>query len=237
MKQHNYCILDFETSGLDKVNNYHSIVCCPTQVAVLAIDGNTLNEIGRYKSYIKGRYANGKYIGYSTIHDQHYQEGAFKATGISAEKLETDGKEAKQVCLDLCNFFESTKSTSNYHKTIIVGANVGYDIPFLQYMFSFFKKDLSKYLQGYYDHKTNYQLVNFDTQFLSKAKSTDESLKHNLTDVALREGFEPQDMHDAMNDVVITSEIFKKYIMSLRNASSVKQQGIPVFRETFKFEY
>ncbi len=238
MKFHNFICLDFETGGLDKKNNFHAITCPITEVAIMGLQANTLEEIVRYTSYVKGRYSNGRYIGYSQLHDQEYQEGAIKATGITKEILEENGQDYKKVCSDIIEVFEKCHSGSNFHKSVLFGHNIGYDIPFLQYLFKLCKKDLSKYLQGYYNHETNFCPVFFDTQYLSRAKSIDENQKHNLTDVAIREGFEPQDMHKAMNDVIITVDIFKKYILSLRNSSNNnKDQEISLFRDSFKFEY
>lgn len=240
MKQkfHNIVVFDCETGGLDKKNNLHAIHHPITQIALLGIDGLTLSEITRYSSYIKGRIANKKYIGYSTVHDQEYQAGALQHTGITIEKLEAEGKDYKVVCNEICDFFEQCMSGSNFHKIILAGHNVGYDIPFLQYLFKLCKKDLSKYVQGYMSHTGEFVPADFDTQYLSRIKSTDENMKHNLTEVSGREGIELVDAHEAMADVCATAEVLKKYIMTLRNSSdSFEKQEVSTFRKDFQFEY
>lgn len=246
MKLHNYVIFDCETGGLSKKDNLHALNHPITQIALIGLDGSTLDEIQRYESYIKGKFVPSfksdenvveGYLGYSDVHNLVYQKQAFQATGISVEKLESLGQDAKKVCNDLIDFFEKCKTESNFHKIILVGHNVVYDIPFLQMIFKIFKKDLSKYLQGYYDHTGTFTPVYFDTQFLSRAKCVDDSLKHNLTEVATREGFELVNAHEAMADTIITKEIFKKYLLQLRNSGTSDKIEQKSFRENFKFEY
>jgi DNA polymerase III epsilon subunit-like protein len=237
-KFHNLVVFDVETGGLDKKNNFHAICHPITQIALLGLNGLTLDEITRYSSYIKGRTANNKYIGYSTLHDQEYQPGALQHTGITIQKLEAEGQDAKVVAGEICDFFESCMSGSAFHKIILCGHNVGYDIPFIQYLFKLYKKDISKYVQGYFSHTGEFVPANFDTQFLSRVKSTDENLKHNLTDMSFREGVELTDAHEAMNDVIATTEVLKKYIRTLRNSEdSGEKQEVEKFRSTFQFEY
>lgn len=240
MKQnfHNIVVFDNETGGVDKKDGLHAIKYPITQIALLSLNGLTLDEVARYQSYIKGRSANGKYIGYSTLHDQIYEQDALNHSNITIEKLEAEGQDYKKVCNDICEFFDKSQSGSKFHKIILAGHNVGYDIPFLQYLFKICKKDLSKYLQGYYDAHGNFQVIYFDTQFLSRVKSTDEAHKHNLMDMAIREGFEMVDAHQAMTDVVATAEVLKKYIFTLRNSGAGYEiQETSKFRTGFKFEY
>ena len=242
MKSHNFVVFDCETGGLDKKNNFHAITVPITGIALVGLKATTLEEIDRYSGYIKGRYANNQYIGYSTLHDQLYQDGAVKATGITREILEEKGKDYKVVCNEIISFFEKCDAGDRYKNTILVGHNVVYDIPFLQYLFKLCKKDLSKYIEGYYNHETQFTPVFFDTQFLSRAKSIDENQKHNLLEVTTREGFELIDAHDAMNDTLATSEIFKKYIRTLRSSQEASNGNIMSeekvdYRSNFKFEY
>lgn len=246
MKFHNYCVIDFETGGIDKKNQLHAINHPPTEVACLGLSGFDLTEIGRYESYIKGKREPKfkpedttivpQYVGYGLKHI--YQKGALTFTNITIEKLESEGKDPKQVCLELCDMFEKFDSGSRYHGLILVGHNIVYDIPFLQFLFHFYKKDLSKYLQGYFDHLGTFHPVYYDTMFLSRSKSIDENQKHSLIDTASREHVEIVDAHRAINDVIPTSEVFKNFILQLRNSTSSGQVTEQVaFREKFSFEY
>ena len=237
MKFHNFVVFDCETGGLDKKNNLHAILCPITEIALIGYDFSTLTEIDRYESYIKGRYANNKYIGYSQLHDQEYQDGAVKATGITKEILEEQGQDYKKVCNDIIALFDKVHSGSRYHNTILVGHNINYDIPFLQYLFKICKKDLSKYVQGYYNHEAQFTPAFFDIMYLSRFKSIEEGQKHGLSDVIAREGFEIVDAHKAINDVIATAEVFKKYIRTLRNSQPGEKQETESFRDTFKLEY
>ena len=56
MKLHNYVIFDCETGGLSKKDNLHALNHPITQIALIGLDGSTLDEIQRYESYIKGKY-------------------------------------------------------------------------------------------------------------------------------------------------------------------------------------
>lgn len=226
-KYHNYVVFDCETGGLDKKAGLHGKLFPITEIALLSLDGQSLSEITRFSSLIKGKVEpNFKssdpevlsgYIGYDS--EKVYQKMALTSTGISVDLLEKSGNDFKEVCSAICSFFEESASGSKFHKIILVGHNVVYDIPFLQELFRLCRKDLSKYIQGYMDHNCNFTPVFFDTQFLSRAKSVDESAKHNLSEVSKREGVELIDAHRAMNDVIATSSVFKKYINAIRNSN------------------
>lgn len=249
MKFHNYVVFDCETGGLDKKNGLHAINFPITQIAFVGIDGYSLTEINRYEAYIKGKHDRNfvptdndvvpGYVGYGL--NQVYTKGAFLHTNTTVEKLENLGQEAKQVCLEIIDLFESIKSSSKFHKIILVGHNVIYDIPFLQYLFKLFNKDLDKYIEGYRDAYGNFQPVFFDTQYLSRARSTDEKLKHNLTDVAFREGIELIDAHNAMPDTLATKNVFVSFLHSFRNSKLSNNQSestqISKFRDSFAYEY
>jgi len=244
-KAHNIPVFDCETGGIDRKDNLHAIKYPMTQIAFVILDGFSLKEFGRYSSYVKGKkepmfesndpgIVSG-YVGYGL--NQVYQYEALDITGTTIEKLEKSGQDIKVVVNQIIELFEETKSGSSFHKFILAGHNVVYDIPFLQYAFKLCKKDLSKWIQGYYDAYGNYQFVFIDSQFLSRLKSVDEDEKHKLEIVANREGFEINDAHDALNDTLVTAEIIKKYILALRNTGEGEVIASGRYRDDFKFEY
>ena len=197
MKLHNFCCIDVETGGLDKKQNFHALNHPITSIAMIGLDGLTLNEITRYESFIRGRKALtfkgdatvvSGYLGYDELRNLVYQKQALTATNITIEKLEQEGRDSKIVVNEIIALFEKCASGSNFHKLILVGSNAVYDIPFLQMLFKIHKKDLSKWLQGYYDHTSAFHPVYIDVMFLSRAKSIDENLKHNLYAISEREG-------------------------------------------------
>ena len=244
-KAHNIIVFDCETGGIDKKNGLSAINHPITQIALVSIDGFSLKEIARYSSFMKGKKEPmfesnnseivSNYVGYGL--NQTYQYEAFDITGTTIEKLERLGQDIKIVVNQIIEFFEESKSGSSFHKFILGGHNVTYDIPFLQYAFKLCKKDLSKYVQGYYDAYGNFQPVFIDSQYLSRLKSTDEDDKHKLEIVANREGFDFSDAHDAMNDTLITAEILKKYILLLRSSGEGEVVSAGKFRDEFVFEF
>lgn len=245
-KLSNYIVIDCETGGLDKKNNEHAINHSITQIACLGIYQDTLQEIGRYETYISGiecKILNNNtqediinnYKGYG---DKHvYQIQALLSTNINIDILKEKGKHIKQVVKELSEIFTNFHYGNNYSKPIIVGHNVTYDIPFISYAFELCKVDLSKFLSGYW-YKGTFQPNYFDTMWLSRAKSIDENLKHNLTDTCKRYNVELIDAHSAMNDVIATKELFVNFLLMLRNNSiNIGSQQVERFRENFKFEF
>lgn len=213
MKIFNYIVLDFETGGLDRKNNCHAQVVPITEVGVVGVRGDTLEEIVRYETKIKGQWVDDQYRGYDP--KLEYQKEALEFTNITIEELE-NGKDSKEVVKDLCKIFGQCKTGTHLHKPILVGHNVTYDIPFLQHLFEFHNKDLSKYLSGYKDHKGVFHPNYIDTMWLSRVKTPIEKTKHTLEKAMDRENLTLFNAHSALDDVLGTLELFKSYTYKLR---------------------
>ena len=225
-----YIILDFETGGLKcKVN-------AVTEVGMICVDGGTFKEIGRYESYIK------PYIA-------EYDQSALDFTGITIDRLESQGKPLKEVVTEMATFFKEMKTiTSNSHtkKPILVGHNFGFDLGFLQSIFKEIKMDYSTLLDGTEDFFGNYRPNYIDTIVLSKLTwGQTEERKYNLTACVETSGGTLNDGHKAINDVIATKELLIYFVNKLRS-----QGGGGVFnpndngnaelirvRNDFKFEY
>jgi len=236
LKLNNYIILDCETGGLDKKNNYHASLYPITEIALIAVYADNLEEILRYESMIKGQYIeNNEYVGYDLNHT--YSKEALLGTGITIEKLEEKGKNYKEVCLELAKIFKELNTGNFWHKPILVGQNIIFDIPFIQQLFQLCNIDLSKLLHGYFDASKKFQLSYIDTMLLSRIKWANEKTKHNLTAIANRFNVELVDAHRAMNDAICTLNIFKSFanLLKISNDSKNVVTDEVKFRDSFQF--
>jgi len=202
----NYIIFDLETGGLD--SSKHAI----TEVAMLAIDGVTLEEIDRYSTFVQP-------------YGLEYEQEAFDITGITMDMINT-GKAARQVCNEMVKFFKSIGTGRK--KPILCGHNIiSFDIPFLDNLFKTYKKDLFKTVN---EHEF------MDTMWMSRHIWTDPSMKHNLTVACEREGVEIIDAHRAINDVAANTELLKSYLKRLRGAGEISTNNDQHnYRDTFNF--
>jgi len=216
-KLNNFVVLDCETGGLDRKNNEHARLVPMTEIAAIAVSADDFKELGRYVSKVKGQYVGDEYVGYDPA--LIYQQEALKFTGTTITMLERDGKTVKEVVAGLIEVFKAAKTGSHFHKPIIVGHNVVYDIPFIQHIFDLDKKDLGKFCAGWKDHKGTFHPLFEDTMSLSKRKWPVEGMKHNLGALCERLGVDLFDAHGALADTVATLECFKKQITGLRTGT------------------
>ncbi len=234
-KLNNFVVLDCETGGLDRKNQEHARVVPMTEIAAIGVSADNFQEFGRYVSKLKGQYVGEDYVGYRP--ELIYQEQALKFTGVTIAKLEREGKSVKEVVEGLIEIFVMTKTGSHLHKPVIVGHNVTYDIPFIQDIFDFDKKDLSKYLSGWRDHTGTFHPHFLDTMWMSRQKWNEEGMKHNLGALCERLGVDLFDAHGALADTVATFECFKKMMIGFRTgAMHVGEVNEGVARTRITFE-
>lgn len=201
-----YIIADFETGGLE------SSKAAITQVALLCISGDTLQEVGRYDAYIKPYVAD-------------YDPKALEYTGITFEMLNAKGKELKvvkeEVAALIKKWREETGSTHT-KKPILVGQNIMFDCGFFQQLAKETKQDLSQWFDGREDSYGNYQINYIDTQSLGKMTwGGDETMnKFQLGVMIQKAELELADAHSAMNDVIGTKELFIHFINKLRSSGN-----------------
>lgn len=233
LKLNNYIVLDCETGGLDRKNQEHGRKFAITEVAMIAVRNDNFEELARYESRIKGIKTKDGYKAYHR--DLEYDPNALKFTNITIEDLERDGKKHDIVANELYEKFKESNTGSHYNKPIMVGHNITYDIPFIQFLMDLNRLDLSKVLSGYKDHLGVFHPNYFDTMWLSRAKTAEEGSKHTLTTSCQRAGVDLFDAHGAMTDVVATLELFKSYILLLRSTDINVETNVSRFREAFQF--
>lgn len=222
MKVANIIVFDIETGGFLTDDHKYGIA----EIAMVAIDTETLKEIGRYEALIKP---------YKTHSGEltQYTDGAFAVNGLSMEKLET-GKDALVVAKEIVKFANDVKVGGRNGQAVLAGHNIdGFDLPYLGQFFELMKIDASK----------NFSKNSIDTLLWSRLVWTKDGsiLDHKLGTVCSAAGIELIDAHRAMVDVEATAELVKLFIGNMRGGgtSTEKKEELVSsgrkYRETFKF--
>lgn len=206
----NYIVYDLETGGFNSEKE------AITEIALIAINGRTLKEQGRYTTFIKP-YGN---LGYS--------QQALDVTGITMDMINS-GKDAKVVAKEVADFIKA-QGTGLNKKPILCGHNIKkFDNPFLSKLLGLYKKDLWKLI--------NAEIM--DTMWWSRMRTpfdSDDFGKHSLPDACSRDGVEVIDAHRAMNDTAANAALVIKYLQHLRGTgTSVEKVEKHNYRESFKF--
>lgn len=222
-KINSYIVLDFETGGL-----FGPSINPAVEFGCIGILGTTYEQVIAYDNIIKPY--DDKLI---------YDPGASAIHGLDKTKCAKDGVNLSQVCADIEQIcIEVNVENSKIARPIIVGHNATFDIAFLCDIMGRAKKDLSKLISGYTDHKGNFQPHYIDTLQLCKnveGVSLDKSIKFNLGECCRRFGIEVIDGHRAMNDVIPTKELFVALMTRLRSSGGSGQSvGVDSFREKFQ---
>lgn len=227
-----YLITDFETGGFDMKKE------AITEIGMLAVKGDTLEEIGRYSALIKP-------------YGKEYADEAVAKTGLSPAFLEKNGKPIDVVLLEATEFIVSTNiynSKTNF-KPIIVGHNPAFEVRCFQALAEEAKRlklpgmmELKKLFHGDEDYYGNYQPAVIDTISLAKMlfAANKRIFDYKLTTVAERMSVNIPDAHRAMSDVIPTWEILKQIITGLREGggnNTQSNQTVSNFRDNFHFKY
>lgn len=200
----NFVVFDLETGGLSHENN-------PVlEVAMFVLKSNLENG-DEYDTLVKP-------YGNLTI-----QKEALYSNGIDLDVVNNIGKTVDVVVNDLCKFLQNQKV--GREKPILVGHNIDkFDIPFLDAMFTFCKKDLSNYVNSDFT---------IDTMWWSRIR-WQESVNYKLGTCIQNAGIELVNAHRAVADTRATRELVKKFLMGLRSDGSTVSKE-KKFRETFEF--
>ena len=221
-----FCIMDFETGGLKSTKNP------VTEVAMIGITGDTLEEVCRHEAYLQHNY--------SPLLE--YEQKALDITGIKIEDLVELGINAKEFMEKMVDIWVQTNKTAvgKFSKTIIVGHNITFDIDFLIALAEHTKTDLSKYLAGRQTHHGKFEPQYLDTLNLARMKWQDDEMMDNfkLNTCVEKSGFELADAHRAMNDVIANKELFLSMVNDFRFGTG--EGGIKInkkirFRNHFQF--
>lgn len=193
----NYCIIDYETSGIDKSNKgSNSHLCAITQVACILINGEDFQELGRYQAYI---------LPYDSKHE--YQAKAEEITGINKQYLYDNGIVLKDAVKAISEMLK--KHHNAFWKTIAVGQNITFDVDFLMNSHEFAKIDISKVWAG--NRQNGAYVPNYiDVMDLAKL-ANQKANSYNLSSICNMLGIDYADGHDAMNDVLMTLDVFRAY--------------------------
>lgn len=230
-KINSYVIVDVETGGLDRKDGLHAQRYALTEVAVLAMNGVTFQEIVNYDNLVKP-YDN----------NLIYDPVAAQMTGITRSLCEKDGIGLRNIVQDICLVLEE----ANVYKTktakpIFVAHNWPFEQNFLTDAFKRAGVDLSKYVSGGYDCNGNFIPKGIDTIDLAKqcwAEVTENTTKFKLGDCCAKAGIDYIDGHRAMNDVIPTADLFKYFMTRLRSGSSevkIEHGQISVQRKNFEW--
>ncbi|MGL5691110.1 MAG: 3'-5' exonuclease [Bacteroidales bacterium] len=226
-------IFDFETGGLDASK------CGATQLTVQLVRADDWSVIGVYNEYIKpyskrvvkketkkrlkSKFEEDEQV---TIIPMEYNEKALSITGITLEKLESDGIEIEEAAEKYLQFLSDNKvdGGSSY---LLCGQNVTFDIDFL---FAFIeyavdgKKKLKKLLQT-----VDMRCLGDDKMWLPKYLDTlplGKTALHNDLDsfslevLCANVGMEVETAHNALYDVEATGNLLRTYLERIKNNSS-----------------
>ena len=197
----NFIVLDVETGSFDPRT------ALLTQIGFVVLDGFSLQEKYRYNSYIYP-------------YEQHLlSKEASALTGITIEKLKQEGKPLKVVLDEICNIFKGFKVS--YYLPVFVGHNFSFDQMFLEYAFD--------YVYGANTGKNGccklYDFVmksSIDTMVLARQKFVnDEVANFKLETIGEYIGVSNSSAHDAFADVEQTAEIFRYFMICMRNEGGV----------------
>lgn len=209
-KINSYCIFDFETGGFNAVSTDKIKGNPATELALLSINGDTLEEIDR-TSFLFKPYDN-------TL---EYSPQALQVTGISMDLLMEEGislMECKEKFVE--HMIKSNIQTHVKYRTIMVGHNPGFDEAFLIEFARRTKIDLSKYCFGWKDIYGNFKPHFLDTQIIAgrMAYGHDETLvNHKLGTIVSHMGLDGNNFHRAMSDVLATKDVLVEIIKRTRN--------------------
>lgn len=229
-KINSFIVIDFETGGADR-DGKHALKYPVTEVAALAINGSTLQDIVRYDNLIQPY--DDKLI---------YDPQAAVVTGIDKQLCIKEGVPLRQVVTDLVQLMsEANVHNSKTARPIFVAHNWGFDRQFLTDIFRRASIDISKLVDGDYDHHGNFIPAGIDTIDLAKqcwADVTDNTTKFKLGACCVRAGIDYLDGHRAMNDVIPTADLFRYFMTRLRSGSTevtVSQGNISVHRQSYEW--
>lgn len=207
-----FIITDCETGGVDC--NKNPI----TEIAMVAVDCKTLQELGRYETFI-----------------QPY--GGLELNPIALQKTQVtmnqvnNGKDFLVAVDDISKFLKEFKLGKNM--PLIVGHNIGFDIAFIRTLFGYAKKDLTKILDNNNGEYTRIDTLQIARMIWGMGLVASDNTSFKLTECCERAGIALYDAHGAMNDVMATLKLFKYFCNLSSNVSTTTNETQS--RQFFKF--
>lgn len=222
MKINSYTIFDFETGGLDPKKNPM------TELAMLSIKGDTLEEIDRFSLLVKP-------FDPALVYD----DKALDVTGITVDMLLSQGVDIKEVRKRVEEHFEKVNIHKGPgYKAYLVGHNPGFDDGFLGQLQAYTKIDLSKYVMNSKNYAGGFNFTYLDTIIPAKMAYGDDETMENfkLGTVVDKAGIALTDAHRAMNDVIATKDLLIEFIKKLRSTGGDMSSADKYkYRTTFHF--
>lgn len=188
MQKAPYIGFDFETGGFSCEKNPI------TEIAMIAIDGNTLKEIERIEFFVK------------PYDDLFISPDALKATGIKMTDVNkgVDKKEAVKRMKEFAKRVSKTKAVQ--HRPILFAHNSKFDSGFLEYIFESCNDD----------YKNHFNPVLQCTQIMAKMFIGSDTEKLTLGAVCEKLGVTLEGAHRAMNDTEAMTEVFRRLVLKMR---------------------
>jgi DNA polymerase-3 subunit alpha (Gram-positive type) len=219
-----WVFLDFETGGLDP--RKHAV----TEVAMVAIKGDTLEKIDLMSTFIK------------PYGDYQYDPEALKHTGITFSDIESGVSVEEAVSEMLVLLKKADLNPRNKgSKPLLVAYNSAFDKGFLLQLFDYTNKlgELEKVVFGKEDYYRNFQPEMVDGQFFTKAAygADPDIANFKLGTCIEKAGIELPDAHKAINDTIALKDMFSTFFSKLRANGEVSTEAVTGkrFREHFQF--
>lgn len=210
---------DVETGGLDCKK------CAVTEVAMVAIKGDTLEKIDLVSTFIKPY---GDYI---------YEPEALKYSGISTEDIESGG-DVKEVVNEIISLFEKCNlyPRNKGSKPVLIAHNSAFDKGFLCQIFNYAgkMKELERLTYGNVDFWGNYQPEMMDSVLLSKMMwgNDEDMVNFKLGTCIAKAGLELNDAHKAINDTIAMKDMVVGFINKMRSKGDTI--GEVIEKESFR---
>lgn len=226
-KINSYVLVDFETGGLFVDKN-------PIMsMALVAIDGTTLEEIVKYDNLVKPY--DDKLV---------YEPAAMNINGLSKMKCMKEGVSLKELVDDACTVFkEANIYNTKTAKPKLIAHHWPFDRKFLQDIFRRCGIDLGIYVAGDKDAFGNFIPDGLDT--IDWAKALHAPLTENTTSFKLgsclqRSGIDfSGDAHTALGDTLSLTDMWRFFVTRLRSGSSevTVSEGRAVINHRNNFEW
>lgn len=209
MKKADYIVFDTETGGFDASES--PIL----EIALIALDGDTLQEVERYETYIK------------PYDDLTISKDALKANGIVMADVMQNGLTKAEAFKEINAFFKRRNPRGNkFNKPIMVGHNVQFDMGFME-MFYYFNKE-----------KDLYDTVSRSSSCtMLDAKRLNVTERLDLTTLCEHFKIELSNAHRAMPDTAATAELFVRLTEIMRGNVGKVQKTPKVEKEKTRVKF
>ena len=181
--------IDLETTGLSHYK------CAITEIGMIV--------------EVPGFDTKGYRIQMKPFEDAKIEKGALKVQGKTLEEITdpnlTDQATGfQQLLVVLENYIDPYVPSDKFH---VVGYNIGgFDIQFLR---SFFVRNGSRYMNSYFHHPT-LDVMFLAAEYLKDKRHVMENFKLATVAKVFNIHFDPANLHNAMEDIRITKEIYKR---------------------------